>query len=512
MGSEQPSARATWRLGLRQRVFALVFLIPCSVFVVGLPLLFVSEHRRAEAEFLERLRSEAEVLALALSDPCERNCLHEAENPVSALLQNDPALLSVEVLDRETGEVLGGWGAQGGDFDLEHVGALEDTVLLVEEGEASDPLHASGHVFAALTSLKTRRWTGRDQPLLRVRGTSRAYNERVVNMLILALIPGGIAGAGGLFLAFWLNRRLRSAAASLHQATSRIARGEFNERVSVGTGDEFQDLGEAVNTMATALGEQRSRLDQHAEILEDKLAERSLELETARAIAVNQERIAAMGILAAGVAHEIGNPLTAVSTVVQGMQRRSDGGDEKLEILAENLERIQQIVRSLVDYARPPTNDWRSVSLNALLRKTLALVRMDPRIKEVTLTTEFDAELPRLHTVEDKLQQIFLNLLLNALDALPDGSGEVSIATRAHDGEVSVIVEDSGPGVPDELRAKIFEAFFTTRAGRGGTGLGLAVSASLVRELGGLLEVGGSSLGGAQFSLRLPITPVQRDA
>jgi len=486
-------------------VVVLVVLIPCSVLIVGLPVMFMSEHQHAEQEFLDRLRSEAEVLALALADSCERGCLHEVDLPVNTLLRNEPGLLSVEVYDRSMGVRLAHWGEEPEEAEHHPLAASGGSVHLAEEGHAEEALHGSGHVFVAETPLKTKRWSGIDAPVLRIRGTSRAANERVIRMLLLALIPGGVAGIGGLLFAFWLNRRLRGVVSSLLAATAQIARGEFDERVEVHTGDELQDLGEAINGMAEALGEQRTRLDRNAETLEARLADRSLELQKARAIAVNQERVAAMGVLAAGVAHEIGNPLTAVSTIVQGMRTKAVGNPEKLEVLAENLERIREIVRSLVDHARPPGSDWELVSLNALLRRTLALVRMDPRAKAVEFEEDLDPELPRVRSVEGKLQQIVLNLLLNALDALPEGIGRVRIASGQDELEVWVAISDSGPGVPVGLREQIFTAFFSTRVEAGGTGLGLAISASLAEELGGSLSVGEGKLGGARFELRVPL-------
>lgn len=495
----------TWRLGLRQRILVLAALIPASVLAVGVPLLFVSQHRSAEAEFQDRLRSEAGVLSLALGDPCARGCLHEVDLPVSQLLENEPALLSVEVFDSRSGALLGSWGDPGPPPSPAELASRVGQVRLAEEGAPTGALHGSGHVFAATTGLAGSGQAGQRR-LLRVRGSSHAYNQRVIQTLILALVPGVLVGVGGLLLAAWLNHRLRSAVRALEAGTLRIARGDLSERVELRTGDELEDLGEAVNRMAAELAEQRARLDRHAEELEVELNELRLEMEKARAIAVNQERIAAMGVLAAGVAHEIGNPLTAISAVVQGMRRRAEG-EGKVEVLAENLERIQEILRGLVDYARPPANDWRMVSLNDLLRRTLSLVRLDPRAKDVELTADLDPELPRVRSVEDKLQQVFLNLLLNALGALPAGRGRVQVSSRARAGEVLVSVEDDGAGVPPELEERIFEPFFTTRLDEGGTGLGLAVSAALAEELSGDLEVGGSALGGARFTLRLPERP-----
>ena len=128
------------------------------------------------------------------------------------------------------------------------------------------------------------------------------------------------------------------------------------------------------------------------------------------------------------------------------------------------------------------------------------------------MSTQLDPELPRVRSVEDKVQQVFLNLLLNALAALPEGKGQMQVTSRCDGEDVCVLVDDSGPGVPAELKERIFDAFFTTRVEHGGTGLGLAVSASLAEELGGRLEVGDSPLGGAQFTLCLPVSPSEERA
>ena len=501
------SEQRTWRIGLRQRIAVLVLLVPVSILLVGVPFWFASEHEAGEQAFRERLISETRILALALADPCERGCLHEADPPVNELLRSEPSLLSVEIYDPLSRRVVGRWGQRGPPFVETSDFAIED-VVLQEEGHPSDSLHSGGHVFAALTVLKTR---ADGSPTLRVRATSRRYNERAIDSLGLALIPGAFVGAGGLLLAYWLDRRLRRALKSLQFVTEEIAAGNFARRVEVRTGDEIETLGESVNSMAAALADQRARLDSHANELEERLAERTLELEKARAIAVNQERVAAMGILAAGVVHEIGNPLTAASAIVQRLGPDSDLG-EKREVLRDNLERIQRILRTLVDYARPPANEWRKVSVNDAIRRTTALVQLDPRAKDVELVLNLDPELPRVETIEDKLRQVLLNVLLNALDALSGLGGRVSVSSELTSSQVQITIDDSGPGVPADLRERILEPFFTTKGGSGGTGLGLAVSESIVTELGGSLEIGQAGLGGARFQVCLPLKQPQEDS
>lgn len=497
----------TWRIGLRQRIAVLVLVVPVSILLVGIPFLFSAEHEAGEQAFREKLISETRILALALADPCARGCLHEAAPPVNELLRSEPSLLSVEIYDPASKRVVGRWGQSGPPFRGQGNLAIED-VVLHEEGHPAEPLHSSGHVFAARTLLKTR---GGNAPVLRVRATSRRYNERAIDLLGLALVPGVFVGVGGLLLAYWLDRRLRGALKSLQLATEEIAAGNFARRVEVTTGDEIETLGESVNSMASALASQRERLDQYASELEERLAERTLELEKARAIAVNQERVAAMGVLAAGVAHEIGNPLTAASAIVQRLGPDSNL-DEKREVLLDNLDRIQRIVRTLVDYARPPADEWRKVSINDAIRRTAALVRLDPRAKDVDLVLDLDPELPRVGTIEDKLRQVLLNVLLNALDALAGLGGRVSVRSALAPSQVSITIDDSGPGVPRDLRRRILEPFFTTRGGSGGTGLGLAVSETIVAELGGSLEIGEAGLGGARFQISLPLTPREEDS
>lgn len=487
----------------------LVVLIPSSMLLVGLPFLFVSEHESGEQEFSKRLVSETRILGLALADPCSRGCLDEAAPPVEDLLRNEPSLISIEIFDPTTRRLLGHWGEPGPEF----TGAADlasDTVLLREEGHASGPFHSSGHVFAALAPLRARRWQGSAAPILRVRATSRQYNEHALELVGMALIPGVLAGVGGLLLARWLDGRLRGALGSLQLATEEIAAGNFARRVEVQTGDELETLGESVNSMAKALAEQRLRLDANANELEVRLATRTLELEKARAIAVNQERVAAMGILAAGVAHEIGNPLTAISAIVQRLGPEQALGDKR-EVLSDNLDRIQRIVRTLVDCARPPAHEWRLVSLNDAVRRTTALVQLDPRAKNVKFVLDLDPELQRVPTVEDKLRQVLLNVLLNALDALGAEGGTVSISSSSTQDTALITIDDSGSGVPPDLRAQILEPFFTTKGERGGTGLGLAVSVGLVEELRGTLEIAEATLGGARFQIGLPLERQEED-
>jgi len=501
------SEQRTWRIGLRQRIAVLVLVVPVSILLVGIPFWFAAEHEAGEQAFRERLISETRILALALADPCERGCLHEAAPPVNELLRSEPGLLSVEIYDPLGKRVVGRWGQGGPPFAERGDFAIED-VILQEEGHSTEPLHSSGHVFAAFAVLKTR---AGGAPILRVRATSRRYNERAISALGLALIPGAFVGAGGLLLAYWLDRRLRRALKSLQLVTEEIAAGNFARRVEVRTGDEIETLGESVNSMAAALADQRARLDRHANELEERLAKRTLELETARAIAVSQERVAAMGVLAAGVVHEIGNPLTAASAIVQRLGPDSDLG-EKREVLLDNLERIQRILRTLVDYARPPANEWRKVSINDAIRRTVALVQLDPRAKDVELILNLDPELPRVETIEDKLRQVLLNVLLNALDALSGLGGRVSVCSESTSSQVQITIDDSGPGVPADLRERILEPFFTTKGGSGGTGLGLAVSESIVAELGGSMEIGQAGLGGARFQICLPLQQLQEDS
>ncbi len=246
-----------------------------------------------------------------------------------------------------------------------------------------------------------------------------------------------------------------------------------------------------------------ARLRNSHELLEQRIAARTRELEEMQATLLHQEKMAAFGLLAAGIAHEVGNPLASISSLVQLLQRREQDNytRDKLRLIDEQLRRIQKILRELVDFSRPARRQIERVQLNRVLDEALSIARYYKGGKQRNLVVELEDDLPSFTANRDQLVQLFLNLVLNAIDATERG-GTVRVRAFRTAGGVEVCVEDDGPGVPKELQAKVFEPFFTTK--RTGTGLGLFVCRKIVEQLGGTLRQHRSELGGAAFCVQLP--------
>ena len=230
---------------------------------------------------------------------------------------------------------------------------------------------------------------------------------------------------------------------------------------------------------------------------------------------IHQEKMAAVGLLAAGVAHEIGNPLASISSVAQTLLRKSD--DEylrgKLDLVRTHIDRIANIVHRMVDFARPPRNEWRLCSINDLVRNAAQILEYDKRAKNVTFELLLAEDLPKTIGMDDQLTQVFLNIVLNALDAVEgnpdDQPAQLQIETRLEfRGEGSTILFrccDNGPGMPADKARRVFEPFYTTKEVGRGTGLGLSVSFRIVSEHGGRISVESEPGEGACFEIRIPV-------
>lgn len=220
------------------------------------------------------------------------------------------------------------------------------------------------------------------------------------------------------------------------------------------------------------------------------------------AILRQSEKLAAMGTLLAQVAHEVGNPLTFLKTNTETLRLTSK--DERAQRLlaanAEGIRRIESLVASLKTLAKPGPSEFRRVSVNEVIETTAAVVR--PRFKHRVALELSLADVPRIDGSFQSLGQVFLNLLLNASDALGEPGGVVSIATSAEHASVVAVVRDSGPGIPPDVFPRLFRAFETTK--ESGTGLGLSISRDIVAAHHGTIEARNAEGGGAEFTIRLP--------
>jgi signal transduction histidine kinase len=267
----------------------------------------------------------------------------------------------------------------------------------------------------------------------------------------------------------------------------------------------------ASNAMALLLkrvGDYLSQLNQALQKnkaeLEERIAERTRDLQEAQAHVLHQEKMAAFGLLAAGIAHEVGNPLTSISSMVQILQRRE--GDpytlNKLALVSGQLQRIRTTLRELIEFSRPASSERTWVSLGEILDEALNIAKYYKRPRGRIAAPPLPPDLPPLFAVRDQLVQVFLNLILNAIDA-GDRGGRVDLLVSRRDNGVEVSVRDTGDGISPEHAARLFQPYFTTK--KHGTGLGLFVTRQLVTDHGGTVTFESRVGEGTTFRVFLPL-------
>ena len=337
-------------------------------------------------------------------------------------------------------------------------------------------------------------------------------------LLNFALLMVLIAVDVAIFLGFGrylISRLVTAPMEKLVEATHAVAAGELSRRAAPGGTREFDRLAESVNQMTERLLDAQGAL-------------------------VRAEKLASVGRLAAGVAHEVGNPLAAIANYVELLRRRGVE-PEMVAAIEREAGRIDVIVRSLLDYARPRDARREPVDFGAIASRAVDLLRAQGVLRPVSVDVAVASGLPQVLGEAAALEQVFVNLLLNAVDAAGEG-GRISVvasATRVGDADaerrgsdppersaaperqfrrssrhlegmadggvaVQVVVADSGSGVPAELLNRIFDPFFTTKPPGRGTGLGLAIVQRIVQDHGGRVAVARAREGGAAFAVTLP--------
>ena len=259
-----------------------------------------------------------------------------------------------------------------------------------------------------------------------------------------------------------------------------------------------------MKTAGQRLSELNTQLRQNQLLLEERIAERTRELQQSQALLIQQEKQAAFGLLAAGIAHEVGNPLASISSLVQ-MLNRHDADDytrERLQLVDDQLHRIQRTLRELVDFSRPATLEQSRCDVHEVIIIALNIAKYYKRRKGKEIVTDFDDDLPHVRLVRDQLVQIILNLILNSMDATEEGHSITIRTTRELD-QLHIAIVDTGHGITVENATSIFEPYFTTKST--GTGLGLFVCRQIVREqLNGDIQLTKSDAFGTTFTLSLP--------
>ncbi len=322
----------------------------------------------------------------------------------------------------------------------------------------------------------------------------------IIGLSVIVLVVAGVIG-------FIISRGISRPIAALVNGITEIGKGNYDYRIALRTGGELRFL-------AQKLGEMSGSLKDKIQLL----AERNVELEHAlrqlketEQELVKSERLAATGKLTAQIAHEINNPIHNIQSCLQTALKRSgpNGSDrELLEVAYEEVERLSKLTRQMLDFYRTSVvqEPRHPVSVNRLIGEVLHSSSSAFEEGNIEVTTKLDEQVPEIEGSGDKLKQVFLNLFLNAKDAMPDG-GRLMIQTAHDNGSVVVDVSDTGVGIPEEHINRIFDAFFTTKSKVSGVGLGLSVTYGIVKQHNGSIDVKSKVGHGTTFRLRFPTVP-----
>jgi two-component system, NtrC family, sensor kinase len=327
-----------------------------------------------------------------------------------------------------------------------------------------------------------------------------SYRNKIIFSTVILL------GITSLCLSLSLQQLVSKPVKQLLRQTEKLSRGEMDSSINFSSTDELGELANSFNVMTQKLGSARSELEEWAKTLEARVEKRTRELKQIQSQLVRSEKLASLGKLAAGVAHEINNPLTGIlmfASLTAKNPSLEPAVKSDLDTIIAETQRCAQIVKGLLDFSRESVPQKKPASINGIMDATLALIENQSRFQNITIVREYGTDLPSVSVDPNQIEQVFVNMLLNAGDAMPAG-GKIIIKTDGRENQVRIIISDTGIGISEENLAKIFDPFFTTKASKG-TGLGLSVSYGIIESHGGKIEVESTIGIGTTVTIALPI-------
>jgi signal transduction histidine kinase len=298
-------------------------------------------------------------------------------------------------------------------------------------------------------------------------------------IILLAAVCGDLA-----------SRRITRPLEQLSNAVRKIAKGNFDVNVAIKSSDEIGALSTSFNDMA------------------DELKEREASLKKAQYALIQSEKMAAVGTLSAGLAHEVKNPLAAVLGYAQLSKRKLTNPNALkgyLDTIELETRRCSDIIGNLMQFSRLEKGEHSQIFVNDVITKSAAIVDHQLSLNNVHISCELGENIPAISGNANQLQQVLMNLMINAQQAMGDGGGKVDIVSFVNGESVMIEVLDTGPGIDEDVAAKIFEPFFTTKPAGEGTGLGLSVTYGIIQDHGGDISVARAENGGAKFVIKLPL-------
>ncbi len=445
------------------------------------------------------------------------------------------------LLNRQDGVVQRAWELlfKGDQFQGQDVGAVgiydADTCIstsLARRGDRSNRAKASADIAQDVLGAR-RKWRGRSE--LNGDAYISAFDPipdssgRIIGMLSVGLLERaytdtrdrvilsffGIASIGFILIiaiTYYEVRTITQPLGVMAAATRGIAAGVFDQEVEANCQGEIALLADSFNVMLKSLRQMKGDLEEWGRTLEEKVRERTEQLAAMQARVAQSERLASVGMLAAGVAHEINNPLGGILSLTALCLEdlpHDDPNRESLEVVLRQAERCRDIVRKLLEFSRQSAPKAELLDINRVLEETHSLIAQQAAFHNIEVVKTWAPDLPPVLGDKSQLTQVFMNMMINAVQAMGE-RGTLTIATRAAGDAVEVEIRDTGCGIPAGQVGQVFDPFFTTKASGQGTGLGLSIAYGIVTAHKGTITVESAPGKGSAFTARLPASrPVE---
>lgn len=346
-------------------------------------------------------------------------------------------------------------------------------------------------------------------------GIDNAIRKSTSSIILLALAFVALAAV---LVSVLVQRLIYAPLNDLRIGAERLAEGDLEHEIPVRSTDELGQLAECFNSMTHALKKSRNELEEWGNTLEEKVEQATLELQRAQAETARNEKLASVGLLAAGIAHELNNPLTGVLTFSHLVRQELEDGSpeaEDLDLVIQETKRCAAIIRRLLDFAREKTPEKSYADVNGLIEECVQLINQSAQLADIDVAVDLGEDLPPVWMDVDLVKQVIMNMLVNAQHAIGK-EGNIFVGTRlsadcpgvtAENGGapmVEITIRDDGCGIEAENLDRIFDPFFTTKGVGKGTGLGLSVSHGTIEAHRGTIEVSSEVGEGTEFRICLP--------
>lgn len=531
-----------YKLSLRTKfILPIAAMLVFSMFVVSGYLI-----KRHSASFVKELESNGATLLKMLSINAESGVLFESTYELDDLLSVLSRFDGIDycVISNADGVVLSQTGTRGvdettgmfaerrnfhdaGDYrryfstnNGREILVVIAPVLSQTQQINRESLGMTGGVSSSVAGAQTMREIGTIELGLSLESVNREMARAQTIAILLTVL---VVLATIVILAFIISA-ITKPVTELVEVTDQVSRGDLSRRVEISQHDEIGHLATTFNKMIESLKQSRDEIEEYNRNLEQKIVERTRQLEEAQAQLLQSEKMSAIGQLAAGVAHELNNPLGGIlgyaQFTLEKLQKNVPEKTTQKEIesylryvrdIEVQARRCKAIVQNLLRFSRSSrTEDFEEVEVNKTVEETISFVEHQLRLNKVDLKVELAKNLPTIRGNVGQLQQVFTNLLINAMHASDPGTcieiySRLSPALGEFGGAIELEFVDHGCGIAQENVKKVFEPFFTTKEVGKGTGLGLSVSYGIIRSHGGEINVSETRNGGATFTIVLPL-------